>query len=120
MRILKRFMSETNLTWSDVSAMAKATCEARAHGKEVPKKCLHSLLDSWAPLFLYNYESKKVNVDVGVLSHGMTDNYLSQIKQVICENYMPLEDGRCRETRSNMKQIFKERDVRMTFCCTIH
>ena len=105
-------MSESNISWDDIRALSAATTTATREGKQLPRCSLYSVLESWCK-FLYNYRSARAKNSENVLSLGTADNYLSQMKQLLCENFGGLDEGRCRKIRGDMKKIFTERSLKM-------
>ena len=111
-KLLKLFLEESNITWEDVEAMSIAMKKAEREGSTMPRYCLYSLLHSFGK-FLYNHESVRSKNAENVLSEGTADNYLSQVKQILCDSFGGLDEKKCAKVRSDMRKLFIERATRL-------
>jgi hypothetical protein len=109
-KLFDEYLDASNLSWSQVEEISISTKKATDNGSLLPQLNTYVLLDGFVR-FLYNYEATKSRNKENKYPFSTADNYFSQAKQVLIENYGPLDESRCKQIRYRMKSLFKERDT---------
>ncbi|EQC34498.1 hypothetical protein SDRG_07826 [Saprolegnia diclina VS20] len=109
--IFDAFMTEANYTWDTVREDWKKTRAAEVESSALPRRNIYTILHNFV-VFLYNRTSKRSKNSEGVLSLGTADNYLSQIKNRMIQDFSATSlrnSARCTKIRSFLRHKFTDR-----------
>jgi hypothetical protein len=77
--LFTNYLSEINLTWSDLNEMWEKMKQTELAGKKILRPNLYDILEGFVK-FLYNSTSALAKNEDKVLSQGTADNYFSQVQ----------------------------------------